>query len=216
MGRTIWVVMARFALATLAAGTANADVADYTVQTLAFEGNFDPEFGTLSIFTGTTDLDENRRVTFLSYLSGGTTSHRTGIFQVESGTLELLIGDGDVAPETGGLLFNDLAWPRVAASKILGYAGGYGSGGSDVGVFLRNGESDSAFALTGDSGPRWRGDHSDRTGSQCHRIGVGRVWGVDRHRWSESDCRADGVRDDGLARDLPRRPTRTGRCRRNL
>jgi hypothetical protein len=140
-------------LLVFAAGAAHADLTGYTLERLAFEGDADPVAGTLNQMVGEVDLDEDGRVTFVSYVWDGV-DLRNKIFAVVNGALGVEVSVDDVAPGTGGLLFSDIGRPRIAASGVLAYVGLYEDGlDTRWGGFLRNGASHSVIASTGTPAP---------------------------------------------------------------
>lgn len=132
------------ALATLGGGPTRADVADYQLQKLAFQGDPDPVSGNLQLIYGDVDITDGR-IAFWGY-----NGQRTKLYGVAGGVLTVLVAEGDPAPGTGGSVLTDVGRPRITSPDVLAYVGIYA--GQD-GAFLRSGGVDSALALPGVPAP---------------------------------------------------------------
>jgi len=137
----------------VAGGAARADLSGYTIEKLAFEGDPAPSGGILNQMVGELDVEAGGPVVFVSYTWDGI-SGEIGIFGSEDGVLATLVREGDVAPETGGLLFADVNRPRIAAPDVLGHMGIYQDGENGYwGGFLHVDSTDVAMALPGTPAP---------------------------------------------------------------
>lgn len=133
------LVLAALALPAAAA----ADVADYQLQKLAFEGDPDPAGGTIAVIVSEVSIGEGR-VTFWGH------DGDARIWVVDGGVVTRAVADGEVAPGTGGSVYTDVGRSRIAHPDVLAWAGAFSGG---IGGFLRNTPGDVAMALPGDALP---------------------------------------------------------------